>query len=86
MKGGGKQAAPRESRSFTVLLILQLVLVAVLVAVQYPALLARAAQRLGGKPLRSGGRGGVGVGALGASRRGAGRPGGRCWLQRRRRR
>lgn len=43
-------AAPRESRSFTVLLVLQLILVAVLVAVQYPALLSRAAARLSGKP------------------------------------
>jgi len=40
---------PRDSRSFTVLLVLQLILVAVLVAVQYPTLLARAAARLSGK-------------------------------------
>lgn len=60
MKGsGGKAGAPRESRSFTVLLVLQLILVAVLVAVQYPMLLARAASRLGGKPMR-GSRGGSG--------------------------
>ena len=47
MKG---KTVPRESRSFTVLLVLQLILVAVLVAVQYPTLLARAAARLSGKP------------------------------------
>ena len=65
MKGGVKAGvgAPRESRSFTFLLVLQLILVAVLVAVQYPTLLARAAARLGGggKPMR-GGRGGARAG------------------------
>ena len=57
----GKAAAPRESRSFTVLLVLQLILVAVLVAVQYPMLLERAAARLGGgRPPRGRGRAGAG--------------------------
>jgi hypothetical protein len=49
---GKAVAAARESRSYPVLLVLQLILVAVLVAVQYPMLLARAASRLGGKPVR----------------------------------
>ena len=40
-KKGALPGAPRESKSFNVLLILQLILVALLVAVQYPQLMAR---------------------------------------------
>jgi hypothetical protein len=68
--GGRLLAGGRaESRSFTFLLVLQLILVALLVAVQYPQFLARfskqpgrglAALKAGRRALKPGGRGGGG--------------------------